>query len=159
VLYRRYQPEDFAALYAIEECCFQRPHRFSRRYMRQLVQNPNGATWVAVDEAAALAGFAIVEWASTEEGALAYIETLEVMEAHRRKGVGVALLQHLVQSAQTAGAGALWLHVAEDNQAARRLYQAHGLVEQGREKNYYGRNRDGLLLALVLAPEDPPPAE
>ncbi len=159
MLYRRYQPEDFPTLYEIEECCFQRPHRFSRRYMRQLVQNTNGATWVVVDEAAALAGFAIVEWANTEEGTLAYIETLEVKEAHRRQGVGVALLQHLIQSAQAAGAGALWLHVAEDNQAARRLYQSLGFVEQGREKNYYGRHRDGLVLALLLASADAPPAE
>jgi hypothetical protein len=36
MLYRRYLPEDFNALYAIEEACFQQPFRFGRRYMRQL---------------------------------------------------------------------------------------------------------------------------
>jgi hypothetical protein len=45
--YRLYQPADFAALYAVEELCFEAPFRFSRALMRKLIANPNSATWIA----------------------------------------------------------------------------------------------------------------
>lgn len=149
--YRPYQPRDFTALYALEESCFSRPHRFPRRYMRQLIANPRTATWVALDESGALAGFAIVEPMESEAGTMAYIETLEVDPAQRRKGVGSGLVRHCIASALKAGAAAVWLHVAEDNRPARALYQAYGFAEQGRQRHYYGRGRDGLVLALALA--------
>jgi ribosomal-protein-alanine N-acetyltransferase len=151
VHYRPYLPDDFAALYALETRCFQLPQRFTRRYMRQLVTSPNAATWIAVDEAEKLAGFAIVEWVNLPSETVAYIETLEVSAEQRRKGVGAGLLHHAVATAREADATALWLHVAEENQAARGLYAAQGFVMLGREKNYYGRGRHALVLALSLA--------
>lgn len=153
MLIRPYQSEDFAALYVLEERCFLPPHRFSRRYMKQLVTSESAATWVAVDAEDRLTGFAIVEWGSTASGMVAYIETLEVDAGQRKMGLGTKLLHHCIRSAREAGAHSLWLHVAEENEAARRLYAAQGFAEQGREQNYYGRDRDGLLLALLLEPE------
>ncbi len=50
MLYRLYQPGDFPALYAVEELCFEPPFRFSRTYMRQLIESPNAATWIAEEE-------------------------------------------------------------------------------------------------------------
>ena len=61
MIYRLYIPEDFDRLYALEEACFDPPGRFSRRYMRLLVQRAHAATWIA-EEAGQLAGFAIVDW-------------------------------------------------------------------------------------------------
>ena len=37
MIYRLYQPDDFAQLYAVEKTPFQPPIRFSRSYMRQLI--------------------------------------------------------------------------------------------------------------------------
>ena len=45
--YRLYLPADFPQLYAIEQLCFQPPIRFPRPYMRQLIANPDSATWIA----------------------------------------------------------------------------------------------------------------
>jgi len=47
MLYRLYQPADFAQLYAVEEICFQPPFRFSRALMRKLIANSSSATWIA----------------------------------------------------------------------------------------------------------------
>ena len=58
--YRLYVPEDFVSLYSIEEVCFQPPHRFSRAYMRQLIRQPNAATWIA-EEDGRIHGFGLVE--------------------------------------------------------------------------------------------------
>jgi ribosomal-protein-alanine N-acetyltransferase len=118
--------------------------------MRHLIAKPATAAWVACDAEETLVGFALVRTARTKEGTVAYLETLEVAAEHRRKGVGAELLRRSADSARQKRACALWLHVAEDNFAAQALYRAHGFYEQGRERAYYGRGRDAIVLALDL---------
>jgi ribosomal protein S18 acetylase RimI-like enzyme len=84
MLYRLYQPGDFAALYAVEELCFEPPFRFSRALMRKLIANPNSAAWIA-EENGKLASFAIVDWATVPKGTVAYIQTIEVHPESRRR--------------------------------------------------------------------------
>ena len=150
MIYRPYRPEDFAALYAIEEACFQPPLRFSRIYMRRLTGSADAATWIAEEEGGAMAGFAIVEW-SGEAVVSAYIQTIEVAPAKRRLGVGAELMRRVEQSAQKAGAKAIWLHVDAENAGAIRLYEAHGYRREGKEANYYPRGREALIYAKSLA--------
>ncbi len=147
--YRLYRPEDFAALYAIEEVCFEPPFRFSRSYMRQLVANRGTATWIA-EQDAATAGFAIIDWARTPKGTVAYIQTLEVLLTHRGQGIGAELLRRLESSARAAEAHVIWLHVDEENAAAIRLYTAQGFVADGWEENYYPQGRAALVLVKTL---------
>ena len=154
MLYRRYKPEDFAALYAIEEACFQPPLRFGRRYMRQLVLSPYTATWIA-EQDGRMAGFAIVDWAQDSDATVAYIQTIEVAAAERRQGVGEELLRCLENSARAAGAHAIWLHVDAENSAAIRLYERQGYAAQGREEHYYTRRRAALIYSKLLAQSDP----
>jgi [ribosomal protein S18]-alanine N-acetyltransferase len=149
VLYRSYRPADFAHLYAIEEICFQPPHRFSRAYMRSLVRSANAATWVA-EESGSLIGFAIVEWGRESGEMVAYIQTIEVAPEGRRRGAGAELLCRIECSAHSAGAQTIWLHVDAENRPAIALYQSHGYLCRGREENYYGRGRVGLVYAKRL---------
>jgi ribosomal-protein-alanine N-acetyltransferase len=144
VLFRPYKPEDFAALYAIEEACFEPPLRFGRGYMRRLVQRVDAATWIA-EQDGNMAGFAIVEWSEEASGAVAYIQTLEVAPNQRGKGIGGELLRRIEGSARDAGAPAIWLHVHAENAAAIRLYHAHGYLNAAREENYYARGQAALV--------------
>jgi ribosomal-protein-alanine N-acetyltransferase len=146
VIYRLYEPEDFAALYAIEEVCFHPPHRFSRGYMRQLIRQPDAATWIAED-GARLCGFGLVEWELGRDGVTAYVQTLEVVPEARGTGVGGELLRHLEGSACAAGAETIWLHVDAENAGAIRVYERHGFRLGGREEGYYGRGRAALIYA------------
>lgn len=147
--YRLYAPEDFAALYAIEEVCFKPPFRFDRRYMRQLVNSSDAATWIA-EEDGQMAGFAIIEWDGEKGAALGYVQTIEVLPAWRGRGVGRELLVRVEDSARTAGAKAIWLHVDAANSGAIRLYEANGYASKGREENYYSRGRDALVYLKLL---------
>lgn len=160
VRYRLYKPDDFDALYAIEEVCFQPRDRFSRSYMRQLIQQPNAATWIAEDDecesdqaagAARMCGFALVDWSRESSGVVAYIQTLEVLPAGRGRGIGGALLDALENSARDAGAKSVWLHVEATNAAAIRLYESHGFRLEGRQEGYYGRDRAALIYAKPLS--------
>lgn len=146
---RRYVPDDFARLYAIEETCFAPLFRFGRRYMRQLLQSANAATWIAEIESR-MVGFCIVEWTLDEGQMLAYIQTIEVAPEARRQGVGRKLLGQAEASARQAGAVVLWLHVDAENKEAIRMYEAHGYGYEGREENYYPQGRAALLYAKRL---------
>ncbi len=149
MLYRPYKPEDFTQLYAIEAACFQPPFRFSRQYMRQIVANPDSATWIA-EQGDRMAGFAIVEWVQEEGAAVAYIQTIEVAAGERRQGVGGELLRRVEASARAAGARTIWLHVDVENSAAIRIYERSGYSSKGREEYYYTQSRAAFIYAKAL---------
>jgi ribosomal protein S18 acetylase RimI-like enzyme len=150
---RLYMPGDFEPLYAIEEACFQPPFRFSRRYMKRLVEAPNAATWIAeIDHG--MAGFAIVEWTREIGGTAAYIQTIEVVPAARRAGIGSALLDCAEESAVAAGAASLWLHVDAKNAAAIRLYEAHGFRFFQTEDHFYAPGRGAHLYRKTLIADE-----
>jgi ribosomal protein S18 acetylase RimI-like enzyme len=150
MIYRPYRPEDFALLYAVEEICFEPPLRFSRGYMKRLVMSARAATWIA-EEGAEMAGFAIVEWKDEAGSVSGYIQTIEVAPGKRRLGIGGELMRRVEQSARSAGAEAIWLHVDAENAGAIRLYEAHGYRREGGEANFYPRGRAALIYAKALA--------
>ncbi|MGA3332998.1 MAG: N-acetyltransferase [Terracidiphilus sp.] len=150
MLYRLYQPADFAALYALEEICFEPPIRYSRAWMRKLIANPNSATWVA-EENKTMAGFAIVEWTAVPKGTVGYIQTIEVHPALRRRGIAGELLVRAENSACAAGAVAIWLHVDQENSAAIRLYEGRGYKRKGREEHYYARHRPAFIYSKSIS--------
>lgn len=147
--YRLYQPADFSALYAVEELCFEPPFRFSRAYMRQLIRNPESATWIT-EEDRELAGFAIIEWSTDSDDRAAYIQTLEVTPRYRGRGIGSELLHRIESSASAAGAAHVWLHVDTENSAAIRLYESQAYLRRGREEHYYARNRAAFIYSKAL---------
>ncbi len=154
MLYRLFKPEDFAALYVIEDACFPPPLRFSHAYMRQIIRNDNSATWIA-ERNGRMAGFAIVDWMWNEGAPVAYIQTIEVAADQRRQGVGEELLRCVETSALAAGARTIWLHVDQENSAAIRLYERRGYASQGRAEHYYARNRAALIYSKQLVQSDP----
>lgn len=80
----------------------------------------------------------------------AEILTLAVRPTARRAGLGGRLVgQGAVRAAQ-AGAVRLFLEVAEDNVAARTLYDRAGFAQIGRRKAYYAAPDGGRIDALVL---------
>jgi ribosomal protein S18 acetylase RimI-like enzyme len=163
MLYRLYTPEDFAALYAIEELCFEPLFRFDRLTMRQLASRSHAATWLA-EENGELKGFAIVEWTERrlrlcgggpslpecKSRVTAYIQTIEVAPEARGRGVGRELLGHIENSALAAGAVWIRLHVDAENAGAIRLYEAQGYRCQGRREDYYPLGRAALIYVKWL---------
>jgi ribosomal-protein-alanine N-acetyltransferase len=147
---RAFNPEDFDALYAIEEVCFQPPFRFSRRYLRSLIDAVDAATWLA-EEDGKIAGFAVVEWFEQATKIVAYLQTIEVLPEFRSRGVASRLLQRVEASAHRAGASALWLHVDATNTTAIRFYEKHDYSLRGREDHYYAQGRAALIYWKLLS--------
>jgi ribosomal-protein-alanine N-acetyltransferase len=77
------------------------------------------------------------------------ILALGVRPASRRRGVARALVAALLAAANGAGHAVL-LEVAEDNEAALRLYGGAGFARVGRRPAYYRRGAAGAVAALQL---------
>ncbi|WP_058186280.1 GNAT family N-acetyltransferase [Terracidiphilus gabretensis] len=151
--YRLYHPADFEQLYAIEEACFDSVLRFDRHYMKQLTERASSVTWTAewaTEESTRLAGFAIVEWTRMLRGIVAYIQTIEVDPAFRRRGVASELLRLTEDSARQAHATHIWLHVDETNAAAIALYCACGYRRHGHHPHYYQNGHGAEIYAKPL---------
>ena len=76
-----------------------------------------------------------------------------VAPAWQRRGLGVAMMRHLMGRLGEVGATRLLLEVRESNVAARGLYHRLGFVEVGRRRGYYPA-ADGREDARVLVWEE-----
>ncbi|UWZ57623.1 GNAT family N-acetyltransferase [Dactylosporangium aurantiacum] len=70
-----------------------------------------------------------------------YLHQLEVVESHRRQGIGRALLGAFMRAGAQAGATRMFLTTGETNAPARALYASTGggLAAQGPTVNYWFR--------------------
>ncbi|MEM3153320.1 MAG: ribosomal protein S18-alanine N-acetyltransferase [Candidatus Bathyarchaeia archaeon] len=135
-------------LFEIEMECF-KSEAFTKQQIAQLLQNQNCISLVA-KENDKIIGF-IIGMIYVEDGVLTgHILTIDVSPSHRRKGVGIKLLQELEEIFRDRQVKVSRLEVREDNVAALSLYQKFGYKKIGRLQHYYG-DAHGILLEKVLA--------
>lgn len=83
------------------------------------------------------------------------ILTLAIAPAHRRQGFAGQLLIAAAQILGMKGFERFVLDVAADNDSAIAFYRAHGFIEDGVRKNYYGRldgrRVDAMLMSRPVA--------
>ncbi|MCY1267874.1 ribosomal-protein-alanine N-acetyltransferase [compost metagenome] len=83
----------------------------------------------------------------------AHLLNITVKPESQGRGLGLRLLEHLMQSAREQNAVECFLEVRESNQSAYRLYERYGFNEVGRRRGYYpavdGRE-DALVMACTL---------
>jgi ribosomal protein S18 acetylase RimI-like enzyme len=80
-----------------------------------------------------------------------WLVSLVVGTSHRRKGVGAALVNQLLDAAYLSSLGKVCLTVAPDNHAAISLYERLGF-EGGRiEHHYFGQNEDRMIMCRLLS--------
>jgi ribosomal-protein-alanine N-acetyltransferase len=80
----------------------------------------------------------------------AEILTLAVDPAHRRQGIGEALVETAALVTAAAGARVMFLEVAEDNAPAMALYAKAGFAQAGRRRDYYAPGAHAWLLRRSL---------
>jgi [ribosomal protein S18]-alanine N-acetyltransferase len=74
------------------------------------------------------------------------LENIVVAAQARRKGVGKALLQALLDRAQSTESKSVFLEVRGSNAAARALYESAGFQQTGRRKSYYANPAEDAIL-------------
>jgi len=146
-------PFDLALVAALHAACFS--EAWGADSIGALLADPGSFGLLAASEGEP-AGFILVRPAADE----AEILSLAVLPARRRRGLARRLLAAALERLVAAGTRRLLLEVAEDNVAARRLYQGAGLVPVGRRPGYYrsaGKATAALVLALAIDGADTPP--
>lgn len=113
------------------------------------VIDPNAApprlALVAVDGRRTVQGFAVATLLPPH----AELETIAVAGPSQRRGIGLRLLQSLLDELAPAGIRELWLEVRVSNAPAIALYRSLGFRETGRRARYYADPvEDALLMSL-----------
>jgi ribosomal-protein-alanine N-acetyltransferase len=121
----------------IHTAAFTDARPWSPREFEQLLSNPH--THLFTQEY----GFALVQLIAGE----AELLTIAVHPKAQGQGQGHHLMRKWMHAVSPAD---MFLEVAQDNTAARHLYQTHGFAEVARRKSYYARKSGVSVDAIVM---------
>ena len=108
-----------------------------------LLAGPDGDS---LPEGGAAAGFVLSRGAADEEELL----LIAVHPDHRGRGVGAALMQRFIATAEERGKTRLFLEMRDGN-PAESLYRRAGFAPVGRRRNYYRGAAQGPIDAITFA--------
>jgi ribosomal-protein-alanine N-acetyltransferase len=133
---RQVGPHDISAISEIEQLSFKDP--FPSYFLSQLAEaNPD--TFLVAVVGDRIIGYAVIDkWPDQE-----HLVSIAVIPESRKKGVGQALLDHLIERMQT---GSLKLEVRRSNKAALELYRKNGFVQTGVAHSYYADGEDAVQM-------------
>ena len=135
---RDYSSSDLDTLYEIDQACYVRGIAYSRRMLRWYLGQPRSFCIVAEAAGAAAAESAVVGFLIAHgRGKEGYIITIDVLEAHRRAGIGTALLQETERRLAKMGVRCVGLQTATTNEAGVAFWKRHGYRSSAVTRGYY----------------------
>ncbi|MEV0581610.1 ribosomal protein S18-alanine N-acetyltransferase [Nonomuraea sp. NPDC050310] len=138
--------DDLPAVMAIERETFPLD-AWSEAMMRgELDEQPRTRHYVVALEGGEIVGYAGLAAAADQ----ADVQTIAVLEAHRGRGIGSAMLTELLDEAFRRGAIEVFLEVRADNPGARAVYERFGFVEIGVRRRYYDDGTDAIVMKRKL---------
>lgn len=147
---RRHRLTDLPQVMRIERASFGAEGYGSSTFLAHAFRD-RGGFYVAQDEQGQVVGYVLVRlglpWLGPRRGG---ITSVAVAPAHRRQGVGRALMCAALAHLQQRHAERADLEVSVTNRAAQSLYESLGFKRAKLLPDYYGLNRDGLQMVLDL---------
>jgi ribosomal-protein-alanine N-acetyltransferase len=140
-------PEDFEAMYRLDQVCFEETIAYSREELAEFLSIPT-ADGVVAGGAGEIAGFAI---GYLSRGRVARVVTLDVHPGMRRQGLGRALLEDLLSRFSASGAREARLEVSTENETALAFYEKLGFLRRRLIRDYYGPGRDAHEMGKPLS--------
>jgi ribosomal-protein-alanine N-acetyltransferase len=137
-------PADVDDVAAIERAVFSDP--WSRHDFAECVTS--GVPFLVAEVGGLVAGYVVAHHAADEGEIL----NLGVARAHRRRGLGRALVERMLTTLAARGVRAVYLEVRESNAGARRLYETLGFGEVARRARYYRRPVEDAVVLCVAIP-------
>ncbi|WP_374985283.1 GNAT family N-acetyltransferase [Streptomyces fradiae] len=105
--------------------------------------------FVAADAEGAVAGYAAVSYSAWNRRLV--VEDIEVVPAHRGRGVGRGLMERAAAYARECGAAHLWLEVSSVNAPAVRAYRRMGFTLCGLDTTLYDGTASRGEFALYMS--------
>jgi ribosomal-protein-alanine N-acetyltransferase len=145
---RSYDPQDFSALYRLDQSCFPAGIAYSKTTLRYFLSLRAADCLVAMQDAH-IAGFILTE----ENPPLAHVITLDVAEKFRRHGIGSALLAESERNLALRGVRHVLLETAASNEAGVAFWQRHGYRIEATLKRYYLGRIDAYEMRKIFRTE------
>jgi len=144
---RRMKVTDLAAVRTIESLSFSNP--WSETTFRGEIQNTSiSFPLVVVRKPEDMVIGYIIFWHIRDD---VQINNIAVHPDYRSKGIGEALMRHVIDKVREKEAAFMTLEVRPSNAEAVALYKKLGFEILGTRKNYYTNpNEDAYLMGLVL---------
>lgn len=111
---------------------------WSRASMEKELRGNNKAHYLVAEADGQVAGYAGF-WQVLDEG---HIMNIAVGEAHRRQGIGEALMRQMLALGRSLGILYWTLEVRVSNEAAIRMYEKVGFTSAGIRPGYYEKPRE-----------------
>ena len=143
---RKFQKKDFDTLWQIDQACFDPQLAYSRPELAFYMRRPGSFTLVADGDKESVLGFIVAE-ARRPSG---HIITIDVVAEARRLGVGSALLKAAEEHSVEAGARAVALETAVNNESAIRFYKKERVLRREDGCGYYSGQLDALVMVKEL---------
>lgn len=142
---RPMEQDDIGQVYEIEELSY--PNPWPLTLFQQEVSTKGYSRPFVAHKGERVIGYAI-SWVVLDE---VHLMNIAIHPAMRRRGVGHALMQRIIQLARERACRWVTLEVRVSNRPARNFYHCYYFREVGRRKNYYtDNNEDAILMALDL---------
>ena len=109
------------------------------------LENPNSKYFVALINEE-IVGFAGI-WKVLDE---THITNIVTKISKRYMGIASKLLEELIKTAKAEKSNLLTLEVNETNINAIKLYEKFNFKKVGLRKNYYGQNKNAIIMTLFL---------
>lgn len=77
-----------------------------------------------------------------------HVVSIAVLNEHRRKGIGRAIVEESINGVKTKKCDELYLEVRCSNNEAVKLYESMGFIIKQRLKTYYRDGEDAYLMAI-----------
>lgn len=144
---RTLSDHDLDAIVAIEEASFSNPWT-RHMYLREL-QNPDVSFLYVLRYPEQISAFCSF-WLVLDE---IHINNLAVRQDYQGRGLGTALLQHVLAVGASRDAERATLEVRRSNAPARRLYERLGFAVAATRPNYYASPPEDALILWRTAPK------
>ena len=127
--------------------CFRNGDNYTKHTFEYLLNEPKTLSYRVVTPGDDLAAFAFV---MVNENNAAHLTTIGVAPEHRRRRLGVRLLEHIERALRERAVGTVMLEVRVSNAAARELYHQADYTIVQRIGKYYRNGEDCFLMMKSL---------
>ncbi len=137
---------DLEAALAIDLAAFKEPRDVREKQLREELVRPWARLRVARGDGGVVLGY-LLFWHVADE---AHVINVAVAPEARRRGIGRALVDHLVRYAREHGIAKILLEVRASNAAAIGLYERAGFTRFNVRPRYYSDGEDAIEMMLTL---------
>ncbi|MDD5923072.1 MAG: ribosomal protein S18-alanine N-acetyltransferase [Eubacteriales bacterium] len=146
---RRAEYRDAPKIAALEEDCFP-DHPWTADMIRHEIEYNELVQVIVAESEGKILGYESAQFLLDE----CDLRRIAVAPEQRRQKLGTILLDALFRVAEEQGAQMITLEVDAENLAAIGLYQKEGFQVNGRRPDYYGKDKDALLMIRIGDPSE-----